>query len=53
MRQWSPTLAFNQLPDLPPTEELETKDVLKQTIKARAALAELKQAAELIPNQSM
>ena len=53
MRQWNPTFAFNQLPDLPPTEELETKDVLKQTIKARAALAELKQAAELIPNQSM
>ena len=53
MRQWSPTFAFNQLSDLPPTEELETKDVLKQTIKARAALAELKQAAELIPNQSM
>lgn len=53
MRQWNPTFAFNQLPDLPPTEELETKDILKQTIKARAALAELKQAAELIPNQSM
>lgn len=53
MRQWSSTFAFNQLPDLPPTEELETKDVLKQTIKSRAALAELKQAAELIPNQSM
>ena len=53
MRQWSPMFAFNQLPDLPPTEELETKDILKQTIKARAALAELKQAAELIPNQSM
>lgn len=53
MSNWNPELAYNQLPDLPPAEELETKDILKQTIKARAALAELKQAAELIPNQSM
>ena len=33
--------------------ELETRLVLKQCIPARAALAELKQAAELIPNQGM
>jgi len=39
---------------LPPEAiELETKAVLKQCIVARAALAELKQAAELIPNQAM
>lgn len=38
---------------MPPATELETKAVLKQCIPARAALAELKQAAELIPNQGM
>jgi Fic family protein len=32
---------------------METKTVLKQCITARVALAELKQAAELIPNQGM
>jgi Fic family protein len=32
---------------------METRLVLKQCIPARAALAELKQAAELIPNQGM
>ncbi|MFZ7135035.1 protein adenylyltransferase Fic [Avibacterium avium] len=53
MINWNPNLPYNQLPELPPHEELETKEVLKQTILARAALAELKQAAELIPNQSM
>ncbi|MFZ7171634.1 protein adenylyltransferase Fic [Avibacterium avium] len=53
MINWNPNLPYNQLPELPPNEELETKEVLKQTILARAALAELKQAAELIPNQSM
>ena len=50
---WHADQPFNQLPSLPPACELETKVVLKQCITARAALAELKQAAELIPNQAM
>ncbi len=50
---WQADLPYNQLPLLPPAVELETKAVLKQCITARAALAELKQAAELIPNQTM
>lgn len=51
---WRPDVAYNQLPLLPPAGiELETKAVLKQCIKARAAVAELKQAAELIPNQGV
>jgi Fic family protein len=37
----------------PPAAEVETRPVLKQCIAARAALAELKQAAELIPNQGV
>lgn len=50
---WRPNEPYNALPDLPPAAELETNRVLKQCIPARAALAELKQAAGLIPNQSM
>ncbi len=50
---WLPSSPYNQLPLLPPAQELETRAVLKACITARAALAELKQAAELIPNQSM
>lgn len=50
---WRPDQPYNALPDLPPANELETRVVLKQCIGARAALAELKQAAELIPNQGM
>ena len=50
---WSATRPYNQLPLLPPHTELESRDVLKACITARAALAELKQAAELIPNQTM
>ncbi len=44
---------YNDLPPLPPTAELETKACLKACIEARTALAELKQAGELIPNQAM
>lgn len=50
---WHPEQPYNDLPALPPTQELETRTVLKRCITARAALAELKQAAELIPNQDM
>jgi Fic family protein len=50
---WWPDQPYNALPPLPPTQEVETRAVLKQCITARAALAELKQAAELIPNQGM
>ena len=44
---------YNTLPHLPPKAELETKPVMKALVGARAALAELKQAGELIPNQSI
>lgn len=50
---WYPEKPYNHLPSLPPVTELETKAVLKRCIVAREALARLKQAAELIPNQSM
>lgn len=53
MTPWQPNRPFNDLPLLPPVAELESKAVLKQCVVARAALAELKQAAELIPNQTM
>lgn len=50
---WQPDRAFNDLPQLPPSQDFETKAVLKACISARAALAELKQAGELLPNQGM
>jgi Fic family protein len=47
-------IPFNDLPLLPPPRELiETRDILKQCIGARVAVAELKQAAELIPNAAV
>lgn len=50
---WQPDKPYNDLPPLPPKIDIETRAVLKQCILARTALAELKQAAELIPNQVM
>lgn len=50
---WRPEKPYNDLPLLPPAVDLETKAVLKKCISARAAIAELRQAAELIPNQAM
>lgn len=50
---WQPDRPYNTMPLLPPAIEVETRTVLRACITARAALAELKQAAELIPNQAM
>jgi Fic family protein len=50
---WNPEEPYNNLPLLPPESDLETRAVLKACVKSRAALAELKQAANLIPNQKM
>jgi Fic family protein len=50
---WQPDRPYDSLPPLPPAVDLETKVVLKQCVAARAALAELKQATELIPNPTM
>ncbi len=54
MPEFDPKLPYNDLPPLPPPLELiETRAILKQCISARVALAELKQAAELIPNSAV
>lgn len=50
---WNPERAYNELPLLPPADEVETRAVLRRCITARAALAELKQAAALIPNPAV
>ena len=54
MPDFDPKEPYNDLPELPPPLELiETTEILKTCIKARVALAELKQAAELIPNAAV
>jgi len=50
---FNPKEPYNQLPTLPPVQELETRAIWKVCTEARVALAELKQVAELIPNQAV
>lgn len=45
--------SYNQLPLIPPKADMETKAVLKKTVTAGRALAELKGVGETIPNQAM
>ena len=50
---FDPSQPYNDLPLLPPLVDLETKAVLKKCIAANRALAELKGAGDLIPNQAI
>jgi Fic family protein len=46
-----PLKPYNALPLLPPAQDVESKAVLKACVGARAALAELRTAGQLIPDQ--
>jgi Fic family protein len=50
---FDPSKPYNDLPDLPPSVDIETKTILKACVKARAALAALRQATALIPNPAV
>ncbi len=44
---------YNDLPPLPPAIDLESKTILKKCVSAHRALASLKYAGNLIPNQAI
>jgi Fic family protein len=46
-----PKHPYNDLPPLPPQADVETRSVLKMCVRARTALAELRLAGHLIPDQ--
>jgi Fic family protein len=48
---FDPRNPYNNLPDLPPAQDLETTAILKLAISAHRALAELKGRGDLLPNQ--
>ena len=50
---WQADQPYNELPLLPPKIDLESTSILKACIPARAAIAELKKAGELLPNQGL
>lgn len=50
---FDPGRPHNALPALPPSADIESRSILKACVEARAALAGLKQAGGLIPNQAV
>lgn len=50
---YNPLQPHNALPPLPPAAEVDTKAILKRCVPARTALAELRLAGHLIPDQSV
>ena len=50
---FDPSKPYDELPALPPSVDVESRAVLKACIEARAAVAELKAAGQLIPNQGV
>src|SRR5436190_977134 len=52
-RRFDPARPYNELPRLPPVGDMETRNILRACIQARAAVAALKEAGHLIPNQSI
>lgn len=53
MAKFDPSRPYNELPQLPPKADIETRAILKACIDARAAVAALRQAGTLIPNQGV
>jgi len=51
--RFDPQKPYNNLPTLPPKVDIETKTILRKTISAGRALAELKGLGETIPNQAL
>lgn len=50
MNEFDREKPYNSLPDLPPTESLETIEILKATIEANKVLGELKGYCQTLPN---
>jgi len=49
----NPNIPYNDLPFLPPVNDCETPQILKQLIQASRALGELKGIANLLPSQDI
>lgn len=51
--KYDPLKPYNNLPDLPPKADTETKTILKKIISASRALSELKGAIKNLPNPTL
>lgn len=51
--RYDPSAPYDELPPLPPAQDIETKAILRQCVSATRALAELKGIGSIIPDQSI
>lgn len=50
MSPYTPEIPYNNLPDLPPKVDIETKSILRKVVSASRSLSELKGAITNLPN---
>lgn len=53
MNKYDKNTPYNHLPDLPPAKDLETKEILREAIRANKLLAELKGFCQTLPNPNL
>lgn len=53
MSNFNPKTPYNNLPDLPPAADIETKKILRKTISAGRALAQLNGTLLNLPNPTL
>ena len=53
MAQFDPNIAWNNMPELPPSADLESRDILKACIAARAELARVNALVKMLPNEEV
>jgi Fic family protein len=51
--KFNPSRAFNELPKIPPSSDIETKEILYHTINANKELARLNGYCSLLPNETI
>lgn len=53
MISWHPDVPYQDLPQLPPSADIESKRILKAVVAARSSLAALNESCMLIPNPTV
>ena len=53
MRQFEPNIPWNDLPELPPAADIESRDILKACISAMAELSKANALVKTLPNEEV
>ena len=53
MRQFDPNIPWNDLPELPPAADIESRDILKACISAMTELSKANALVRTLPNETV